>query len=239
MAGHSHWKNIKRTKDIEAKKRSLVFSRIGKVLSLQAKEGGGDVEKNPALKATIEKAKKMNLPKENIERAIKRGTGELKSDLQEFAFEFYGPGGTAFIVEGITDNANRVSAEIKKIIGSYGGKPAESGSVKWLFRRAGLIELSSEENASSVDSIIVDSGAYNFEKSNDDYLIYTDPKELNNVKNRLESKDLKISSISLIWTAQNKIKTDLINERKCLKIFEELGDNEDIQGIYSNLENKL
>jgi YebC/PmpR family DNA-binding regulatory protein len=239
MAGHSHWKNTKRAKDIEAKKRSLVFSRIGKVISLRAKDGGGDIEKNPALKAIVEVAKKMNLPKENIEKAIKKGVGELKNNLQEFTFEFYGPEGTAFIVDGITDNINRVSSELKKIFNSHGGKPAEPGSVKWLFKRLGLIESTSKEKTENIELIIIDSGAYDFEKNNGDYLIYTDPKELNNIKNYVESKNLEVVSFSLIWASQSKIKVDSSNEKNCLKIFEELNGNEDVQGIYSNLENKL
>ncbi len=134
MAGHSHWKNIKRTKEAEAKKRSLSFAKIAKEISLLAKEKGGDLEKNSNLKSVVEKAKEMNFPKENIEKAIKRGTGELKGEnLESFLFEAYGPGGIAIIIKGITDNKNRSLAEIRQILAENKSKLVDSRGVEWMF----------------------------------------------------------------------------------------------------------
>jgi YebC/PmpR family DNA-binding regulatory protein len=134
MAGHSHSKNVKRTKDLESLKKSLLFSKMAKEISLSAKEKGGSLESNPVLKSLVEKARAMNVPQENIERAIKKGTGELKGEvLESFLIEAYGPGNVAFVIQGITDNRNRSLSEIKTILKQYQGKTVEPGAVRWLF----------------------------------------------------------------------------------------------------------
>ncbi len=138
MSGHSHSKNVKRVKDLNAQKRSLIFSKIGKEISLLAKKGGGDIEKNPALKSVVEKAREMNVPKENIEKAIKKGTGELKGGvLEEFLLEAYGPGGIAVVIKGITNNKNRSLSEIRRILSENDAKMIEPGGVKWMFQQKG------------------------------------------------------------------------------------------------------
>ncbi len=234
MAGHSHAKNVKRTKDAEDQKRALLFSRMGNVISLAAKEGGGDVEKNPTLKTAIEKAKKMNVPKENIEKAIKKGTGELKGDFQDFSFEVYGPEGSALIIEGITDNINRSSAQIKKIIGDYDGKVANPGSVKWMFDKKGLVQIKKEDFNEKLEMAIIESGADDFEKK-DDYLnVYTDYKDLDKVKSYIESKDFNIESSNYCWIPKSKIEVKLL-KNKILNLIDKLKENEDVQEVYHNL----
>ena len=136
MSGHSHWKTTKRTKEGEDKKRGIIFSKLAREISMAAKEKGKDPETNPKLRFVVERAKQYNLPKDNIERAIKRGVGELPGeDLEKVFFEAYGPGGIAIIIEGITDNKNRALAEIKQILNQHQGKLTGPGSVKWLFER--------------------------------------------------------------------------------------------------------
>lgn len=138
MSGHSHWAGIKHKKAITDARRGKVFSKISRLITIAAKEKGGDPETNPKLKLAIEKAKELNVPKENIERAIKRGTGQLAgAQMEEFIYEAYGPAGVAVIIEGITDNKNRTLAEIKHILGRFEGKLAEAGSVKYLFDKKG------------------------------------------------------------------------------------------------------
>lgn len=138
MSGHSHSKTIKHRKDTVDAKRGKIFSKISRLISVAAKEKGGDIETNPKLKLAIEKAKEVNMPKDNIEKAIKRGTGQLEGvKMEEFIYEAYGPAGTALIIEGITDNKNRTLAEIKYILSRFGGKLANSGSVKYLFDKKG------------------------------------------------------------------------------------------------------
>ena len=136
MSGHSHWKTIKRTKENEDKKRGIIFSKLAREISMAAQEKGKDLETNPKLRLVVEKAKQYNFPKSNIERAIKKGVGELPGEnLEKVFFEAYGPAGIAIIIEGITDNKNRALAEIKQILNQYQGKLANSGSVKWLFEK--------------------------------------------------------------------------------------------------------
>lgn len=145
MSGHSHFKTVAATKNANDAKKGKIFSKMGRVITIAAKEKGGDPTKNPQLKAVIEKAKEFNMPKENIERAIKKGTGELAGEaLEEVAFEGLGQGGIAVIIEGITDNKNRTLGEIKGILGQYEGKMAGEGSVRWMFDRKGLVIVNIE-----------------------------------------------------------------------------------------------
>jgi YebC/PmpR family DNA-binding regulatory protein len=138
MSGHSKWQNIRFRKELVDKKRGKIFSKISRLISVTAREKGGDPETNPKLRMAIEKAKELNMPKDNIERAIKRGTGQLEgAKMEEILYEAYGPAGVALIIEGITDNKNRTLAEIKHILSRFGGKLAESGSVRYLFEKKG------------------------------------------------------------------------------------------------------
>ncbi len=235
MAGHSHAKNVKRIKEAENQKRSLVFSKMGKVISLAAKDGE-EIEKNPALKTAIEKAKKMNLPKENIEKAIKKGSGELKNNFQEFLFEAYGPGKIALIIEGITDNINRTSAEIKKTISQYDGKIAETGSVKWMFEKRGAIKASHENDSEDLELIIIDSKAYDFKKEKNDFLIFTSQESLNETKNYLKLKGFEIKSSDLYWEPKSKTKINDSDKKKLFKLVSILEESEDVQKIHNNLE---
>ncbi len=235
MAGHSHAKNVKRTKDAEDYKRSLLFSKMGRNISLAAKDGE-DVEKNPKLKIAVEKAKKMNVPKENIEKAIKKGSGDLKETLQEFLFEAYGPSGTALIIEGITDNINRTSAEIKKTINQHGGKIAELGSVKWMFSKKGIIKIKNTKNTEELELVIIDSEAQDFKKENNNFIIFTDPENLNEIKNYIESKGFEVESSGLSWIPKNKLEINEPDKRKLLNLVSNLENNEDVQKTYINLE---
>jgi len=154
MSGHSHAKTVKRVKDAEDKKRGKAFSKIARVIIFAAKEGGGDPGSNYKLKMAIDQARQVNMPKENIERAIKKGTGELTGEkLEQFVFEAYGPEKTAIIIEGITDNKNRSLSEIKQILNQHNGKLAGAGSVKWLFERKGTITVNNEKKNRSLSEI--------------------------------------------------------------------------------------
>jgi YebC/PmpR family DNA-binding regulatory protein len=234
MAGHSHWKNIKRTKDLDSKKRSLSFARVGKLISLAAKEGGVDINNNPSLKSAVDKAKKINMPKENIEKAIKRGSGEQKENFESFIFECYAPGSTALIIEGITDNINRTLFEVKQIINKFDTKMANPGSVKWLFNKKGLISIKNN-NIDEIESIIINSGALDFEIQENKVIIYTNPEELEKIKNNIELNNIEFIHSSLFWQADNEIETTKEDKEKITKLIDNLNENEDIQEIYSNL----
>ena len=235
MAGHSHAKNVKRTKDADAKKRSLIFAKMGKNISLLARQGGGGIESNPALRTMVEKAREMNVPKENIEKAIKKGVGELEEsdNLEEFIFEAYGPGGIAVIIEGITDNKNRILAEFKKILADHGGKMVETGSVKWLFQHKGSIVVECAR-CDEVELIAIESGAEDIRRANNILNIVTGVEEIDKMKRALESACFKVEA-SLKWIPSVPVEIGEKDKERADRMFEELESNEDIQGIYWNI----
>ncbi|MBU2634847.1 YebC/PmpR family DNA-binding transcriptional regulator [Patescibacteria group bacterium] len=239
MSGHSHAKTVKRVKDAEDKKRGKAFSKIARVIIFAAKEGGGDPGSNYKLKMAIDQARQVNMPKENIERAIKKGTGELTGEkLEQFVFEAYGPEKTAIIIEGITDNKNRSLSEIKQILNQHNGKLAGAGSVKWLFERKGTITVNNEQktiNKEELELIVIEAGAEDIYWDDDALYIYTNPEELEKVKKNLEEKNIKIESSSLDWVAKKLIELEEKEKESCQKLFEALDENDAVQDIYSNL----
>lgn len=236
MSGHSHWATIKRGKELEDKKRGKIFSKLTRMILVAAKEGSPDPQTNPKLRMAIEKAKEANMPKDNIERAIKKGTGELEGDkLEEVSFEAFGPNGIAVIITGITDNKNRTLGDVKKILNDHNGKLAGEGSVKWLFERKGSIVVNSESNKEEMEMKVIEAGADDMSWDNNTLYIYTKPEELDNVKKKLEEQNIKTESASLEWVAKEEINLDEKQKASCEKLFEALDENDDIQDIYSNI----
>jgi YebC/PmpR family DNA-binding regulatory protein len=242
MSGHSHFSRIKYKKAITDAKRGKIFSKLSQAISVAAREKGVDPAINPKLRLAIEEARSFNLPKENIERAIKRGAGELEgAKLEEVLFEAYGPGGTAIIIEGITDNKNRTLSEIKQILSQNNGKLASEGSVKWLFERRGclIINRKSQDealrNKEKIELKVIEAGAQDIYWKGDLLDVYTSPEELEKVKQSLEEKNIKIESSSLDWVAKEMIELDEKNKEACQKLFEALEESETVQEIYSNL----
>ncbi len=232
MAGHSHAKNVKRKKDAGNKKKSAAFSRASRLIVSAVREGGKDIKSNPSLKLAVERAKKDDVPKENIERAIKRGAGEGEcGSLESFSFECYGPENTAIIIEGSTDNKNRTLGEIKEILKRNNGKLATSGSVKWLFDPKGIIEIEKENINEEIILQIIESGADDVEE-NDFFIIYTAPNELNNIKEFLTIKNIPILSSSLGWKAKISlgVKKDNIQ-----KLIIDLKNNEAVENVFINI----
>ncbi len=233
MSGHSHWASIKHKKGAADEKRGKVFSKISRMISVAAKQGGGDPEANSKLRLAVEQAKQANMPKDNIERAIKKGTGELEGEkLEQVVFEAYGPGKTAIIIEGITDNKNRTLSEIKQILNQNKGKLANEGSVKWLFERKGSIIIN-KENKEELELIVIEAGAEDINEHDEFLEIYTKPEDLEKVKKNLEEKGIKPESVSLDWVAKENI--EVKEKEACEKLFEALDDNDAVQNIYSNL----
>ena len=233
MSGHSHWASIKHKKGAADEKRGKVFSKISRMISVAAKQGGGDPEANSKLRLAVEQAKQANMPKDNIERAIKKGTGELEGEkLEQVVFEAYGPENTAIIIEGITDNKNRTLSEIKQILNQNKGKLANEGSVKWLFERKGSIIIN-KENKEELELIVIEAGAEDINEHDEFLEIYTKPEDLEKVKKNLEEKGIKPESVSLDWVAKENI--EVKEKEACEKLFEALDDNDAVQNIYSNL----
>ncbi len=227
MSGHSHWSNIKRKKEKKDKKRSKKFSRLSKMITTAVRESGGekDPDMNPTLATVIEKAKKEDMPKDNIEKAIKKGTGKGKEgSLKEFTMEVYGPEGLAVIMIGNTDNKNRTVSQIEQILKKNGGKMAKPGSVTWLFDRKGVIEIEkSEEN----ELFSIDAGAEATTNKDNTLIVYTPPEKLKEVKENLKSKT-ELESFSLGY--KPKRETSLNDEQK--GFLEKLEDHDEIDQVY-------
>ncbi len=226
MSGHSKWKQIKRQKGVADVKKGKVFSQISKMITIAAKNGG-DPDFNPSLRIAIEKAKKENMPADNIEKAIKKGTGELEgSAIEEVLYEAYGPGGVALIIEATTDNSNRTVSEIKHILSRSGGRIGEAGSVKWMFDHFGYLEIDKrrlEVGESDLESAIIDSGAEDFCFQNNIIIVYTKPTSLYKTKDNLEKKGIRIDETGFEWKAKNKVKnSDEKINAQIEKLFEEL-----------------
>jgi YebC/PmpR family DNA-binding regulatory protein len=243
MSGHSHWSTIKHKKELLDKKRGKIFSKLSRLISVAAQKGA-DPEKNPNLRLVIEKAKEFNMPKETVERAILRGSGQIKdeSQLSEVIYGACGPGNVSIIIEGITDNKNRALGEIKKILNQYEAKMVDLGAVQWLFEKKGVINLNQKEqegnlqNKETIELVIIESGAENFYwKTNSELEIYTKPENLQEVKEKLIKSGLKIQEAELGWVPKEKIKVSDSEKEKLLKLFEALDESDEIQNIFSNL----
>jgi YebC/PmpR family DNA-binding regulatory protein len=240
MSGHSKWSQIKHKKAITDAKKGKLFSKLSNLISVVARQKGGDPDTNPQLRLTIEKARAFNMPNENIERAIKKGLGELEGvKMEELTIEAYGPGGTALIIEALTDNKNRTVSEIKYLMGQHGGKMAQAGSVLWLFERKGAIVINSATtniNKENLELASIDCGAQDLRwQTQELFEIYTKAEDLEKVKKCLEAKSINPESVSLDWIPKNEIKIEDPKIKESLeKLLEDLDEHQDIQEIYSN-----
>jgi YebC/PmpR family DNA-binding regulatory protein len=240
MSGHSHWATIKRKKSVADLQKGRIFSKLAREIEIAAREGG-DPALNPKLRVAIEKARAEKMPNENIEKAIKRGTGELTGEkIEEVLYEAYGPGGVAIIIEGITDNKNRSLMEIKQILQKYNGKLVNEGAVKWMFERKGCItvDLNTQpkiKNKEDLELIAIESGAEDIYWHDNLLDIYTKIENLETVKRNLEEKGIKIESFSLDWVPKEMIEVDRKTKELCEKLFETLDETDTVQEIYSNL----
>ncbi|MCD6402512.1 YebC/PmpR family DNA-binding transcriptional regulator [bacterium] len=242
MSGHSHWHRIRHQKTTADLKKGQIFSKLSRAISIAARSGGPDPETNPNLRIAIERAKDFNMPKENIERAIKRGTGEIEGvHFENILLEAYGPGGVAIIIEGITDNKNRTISQIKQILSKYNGKLAQEGSVRWLFERKGVITVNTKDQIPDVKSKedlelkAIEAGAEDIYWHNDLLDIYTKIEDLEKVKRNLEKEEVKIEDATLDWVAKKQIEIPEKEREALEKLFEALDESEDVQEIYSNL----
>jgi len=240
MAGHSKWANIKHKKARADEKRGKIFTKLGKEIIIAAREGGGDPEGNPRLKMLIQKAKAMNMPNENINRAIQRGTGEIEGEaLEELNYEGYGPGGVALMLDITTDNRNRTAAEIRHLFSKHGGSLGEAGCVGWMFKRRGLLEVNKEElqcDADEVELIAIEAGAEDIRDNGNSLEIVTTPESFESVKSTLESEcGIKWAFSDITMIPDNTVEVqDLETVRKLLKLVEVLEDHDDVQDVYAN-----
>ena len=240
MSGHSKWHSIKHKKAKEDAKRGNIFGKLSKSITVAVREGGGgDPDNNFALSNAIAKAKEYNMPMENIERAIKRGTGEIEGEkFETFMYEGYGSGGAAIMVEVMTENRNRTAADIRNIFSKSGGNLGETGCVGWLFERKGIILIDKESIANEEEFMldVIDSGADDIVEDDDTYEIKTDPAEFMNVKKNLDSKNIGVKSAEITYVPKTTVTTSKKEAEKVLKLINILDDHDDVQNVYSNID---
>ncbi len=238
MAGHSKFKNIMHRKGAQDKKRSSLFSKLSKEITVAAKMGGPDIDANPRLRLAVQNARSNSMPKDNIQRAINKSQGGDSANYDEIRYEGFGPGGTAIIVESLTDNKNRAATDIRTAFSKNGGNMGESGSVAYQFERVG--EIIFEESEISADDMFVkalEAGADNVETDENVHEITCAMEDLNAVATALEdSTGEEPKSTKLIWKAQNTIDLDLDDATKLMKMIDALEDLDDVQNVYGNYE---
>tara|TARA_B100001996_G_C18630253_1_gene581452 strand:- start:668 stop:1390 length:723 start_codon:yes stop_codon:yes gene_type:complete len=238
MSGHSKWSTIKRKKGAADAKRGAIFTRLSKDITLASKEGGGDIEMNPTLRLAVKKAKASNMPSANIDKAIKKGTGELPGVIYEnYIYEGYGPSGVAIMMEVMTDNKNRTVPEIRHIMSKNGGNLGESGCVNWMFEKKGSITINKTDsiNEEEIMEVSLDIDAEDFIVDEDCYEIITAPESFNNAVEYLEGKGYEYEG-ELGLTPTNMVKVSENDANSIIKLLELLEDNDDVQKIHSNFE---
>ncbi len=239
MAGHSKWANIKHKKAKEDAKRAKVFTKHIREITVAAREGGGDPDANPRLSLAIDNAKAVNLPKDNIERAIKKGTGELEDgsgNYEEVTYEGYGPGGIAYFIEATSNNLNRTVGEIRHLFTKYGGNLGTDGSVAYMFDQKGSIKVNSEGlDEEEFMLTAIDAGAEEFNAEEEFFEIITSREDLIDVRKKLEEQGMEIESAELIRIPQTEVKAEPNVAKTNLKLMDSFDDSDDVSNIFTNL----
>ncbi len=238
MSGHSKWATTKHQKAAKDAVRAKVFAKLIRQVEVAAREGGGDPEANAALRTMFQKARDASVPLDTIERAIKRGTGELEGVRYEaISYEGYAPGGVALIIETLTDNRNRTSAEIKHLLSKNGGSIAEPGAVSWQFDRKGTLEVKGPLDEDQLLEWVLEAGGENFEAQGDNYLVTTEPTELMAVREAMENTGVTVLSSELTLVPQNLIPVDDEPEaKKILRLMDAIDEHDDVQNVYANFD---
>jgi len=239
VAGHSKWANIQHRKGRQDKLRGKLFTRISKEISISAREAGGNPEFNPRLRLALDKAKSANMPKDNIDRAVKKGTGELEGvDYVEITYEGYGPSGVAFVVEVVTDNKNRSASSVRSNFAKNGGNLGSDGAVSWMFHKKGmLVFLNTGLNLDDFMLIALEAGAEDIQEEEENFVIYTDFSDFNTVKENIEKEGYNPTNAEITMIPENMVEVN--NEetaKQIMKLYDSLEDNEDVQNIYANFE---
>jgi YebC/PmpR family DNA-binding regulatory protein len=237
MAGHSHWANIQRSKGIADAKRGKVFSKLSRYIIIAARSGGGDPDMNLKLRYAIDKARAVSMPKENIERAVKRGTGELEGvTYDEITYEGYGPGGAAILAELTTDNRNRTNSEIKKVFEKGGGKIGAPGSVAWMFERKGVILIEAGKTTEDrLMEVALEAGAEDIKAEGSNFAVYCDATTLATVQDAITKASIPVISAEISQIAKTPMDADAEMQAKVLKLMELLDDHDDVQNVYTNV----
>jgi YebC/PmpR family DNA-binding regulatory protein len=239
MSGHNKWSSIKHKKGAADAKRGKIFTKLIKEISVAARSGGGDPDKNARLRTAMLAARAANMPNDNITRAIKKGTGELDdgSNYEEVSYEGFGPSKVAIIIDAMTDNKNRTVADLRSIFTRAGGNLGESGSVSWMFTKKGIINiLTSSTTEDLLMEIAIEAGADDVVTEDEVFVVYTDPNSLDAVRDAIDKKEIKIESAEVSMIPQNTVKLAGDDAESLLKFIEKLEDHDDIQKVHANFD---
>jgi YebC/PmpR family DNA-binding regulatory protein len=236
MSGHSKWSTIKHKKQATDARRGQLFTRLAREIEIAARDGG-DPDMNVRLRLAMDKARAANMPKDNIERAVKRGTGELKGEeLHEILYEAYGPNGIALLITVVTDNRNRSTADVRRVFNKNGGSLAEPGAVAWQFKRKGYISLPATEDGDEVFEIALDANAEDVIFGDENIEIYTDLDNFQGVQKALESNGIKLGDAELAYVADMPVRLPREDALKLMRIVDQLEDLDDVQHVFSTLD---
>jgi len=238
MAGHSKWASIKHKKAVVDSRRGKLFTKLGRAITVAAREGGGDPDGNPSLALAIQKARDASMPKDNIERAIARGTGEGAdaSAIEAVLYEGYGPGGVALLIEALTDNRNRTGAEVRHALTKHGGSLGEPGSVAYLFEQCGLISVEAARHGEEELLVAIDAGATEIDSDEDCFEILTAPADLAAVRGALEEAGIEFESAELVQRPTVRVELDAGEAASLMRLIDALEDNDDVGEVHANFD---
>jgi len=240
MSGHSHWSTIRRKKEANDAKKGAVFTKVAREIVIAAREGGGDPDSNMRLRMVLDKARSMGMPKDNIERAVKRGAGDDKdaAEIVEIMYEGYGPNGVAILIDVMTDNRNRTIAALRHALTRQGGSMGDPGSVSWQFERRGVIGVPANVDFDKLFEIAVEAGAADVAMGDgeDNHEVYTDPTDLHTVSKQIKEAGLSVVSIDLIMAPKNEMSLPVKDAVQILKLVDNLEEMDDVRRVFSNLE---
>lgn len=237
MAGHSKWANRKHRKARQDAKKGNIFSKMAREITIAAKEGGGDPDTNPRLRLAIDRAKQMSVPNDNIERALKRGTGDMEGvTYEEIRYEGYGPQGAAIMADVVTDNRNRTAQEIRHVFSKNGGNLGESGCVSWMFEQKGLIVLQGQDDEEEVFLLAVDHGAEDVHTEEEAITIVTSPSDLEQVRDALKEAGLEVSVAEITYLPNTQVEMSGPEAQTLIRLVDALEEHEDVQNVYGNFE---
>jgi YebC/PmpR family DNA-binding regulatory protein len=236
MSGHSKWSTIKHKKAAKDAKKGKIFTKLIKEITVAARMGGGDINANPRLRTAVLTARSNSMPGDNIERAIKKGTGELEGvTYEEIQYEGYGPGGAAIIAQVLTDNKNRTVSEIRRLFTKHGGNLGETGSVSWMFEKKGLIAIEkSQVDEERLMGVVLEAGAEDVRDEDEIFEVVTQPEDFHAVKDRLDHEKIAVASAQVTLIPKNTVDVDAKNVEQILKLTEELEDHDDVQNVSAN-----
>lgn len=238
MSGHSKWSTIKRQKGVADAKRSAVFTKLAKAITVAARQGGGDADMNFRLRLAVDKAREQNMPKENIDRAVAKGAGTGEGiQIEEVGYEGYGPGGVAFVINTVTDNRNRTVSEIRALLTRHGGTLGSANSVAWQFARRGVIRVAAEKLAPEHDALeleLIEAGAEDVQDAPEGLTILTNPEQLQDVKTLLEKKSIPTASADIELVSNTPIPLSDADSKKLQTLIEILEDHADVTAVWTN-----